>query len=144
MSSFLAGFEVAASGLQAHRARLNVITSNLANSETTRTAEGGPYRRLQTALQAVDVPGETFGRALDSAVRGVRVAGVVEDESSPLRRVHDPAHPDADAQGFVDLPNVEVLREMVDMMVSSRSYEANASAFETLKAMAMRAIQIGQ
>jgi flagellar basal-body rod protein FlgC len=144
MGTFLAGFEVAASGLQAHRTRLNVITSNLANSETTRTAEGGPYRRLQATLQTADVPGHGFGREWSRAVSGVRVSGVVEDQDAPLRRVHDPAHPDADAEGFVDLPNVEVLREMVDMMVASRSYEANAAAFETLKGMAMRAIQIGQ
>lgn len=139
--SFLYGMEVAASGLRMQRARMNVISSNLANAETTRTAEGGAYRRRQVVIEAKPV--ETFGAALDEAVRGVSVQSIKVDEETPLRTVFDPSHPDANKQGFVDMPNVNMMEEMVDMMVASRGYEANATAFDALKSMAQRAMRIG-
>ncbi|MEC9443341.1 MAG: flagellar basal body rod protein FlgC [Myxococcota bacterium] len=139
--SFLQGFEVSASGLRTQRARMNVISSNLANAETTRTANGGPYLRKQVVLRAQ--PMQSFDAHLEGAVHGVQVQGVQEDTQTPTQRVYDPGHPDADGAGYVELPNVNVLEEMVDMITASRSYEANATAFDTLKSMAQRALQIG-
>lgn len=120
---------------------MNVISSNLANAETTRTAEGGPYRRKQVILRAQSSQG--FEQHMDTAVQGVSVEGIQADTTSPTQRVYDPGHPDSDGAGYVELPNVNVLEEMVDMITASRSYEANATAFDTLKSMAQRALQIG-
>ena len=139
--SFLQGFEISASGFRSHRSRMNVISSNLANAETTRTADGGPYLRKQVILRAQ--PMESFDAHLEGAVHGVEVQGVQQDTKTPTQRVYDPGHPDSDAAGYVELPNVNVLEEMVDMITASRSYEANATAFDTLKSMAQRALQIG-
>ena len=141
MSGFIHGMEAASSALNLHRARMNVTSSNLANAETTRTAQGGPYVRQQVVARAVPVA-DAFGQALDQAVRGVAVERI-EDDPSPPRQVYDPGHPDADAAGYVAMPNVNVLEEMVEMIAASRSYEASATAFDTLKSMAQRALQIG-
>lgn len=141
MSGFIHGMEVASSALQLHRTRMNVTSSNLANAETTRTANGGPYVRKQVVARAVGVA-DQFGAELDSAVRGVAVERV-EDDPTPARLVFDPGHPDANPEGYVEMPNVNVLEEMVEMITASRSYEASATAFDTLKSMAQRALQIG-
>lgn len=138
--SFLKGFETSASGLHAQRTRMNVTSSNLANAETTRTAEGGPYIRKQAILEARPLE---FGAALGEAVQAVRVRGVEDDQVRPTHFVYDPGHPDARPDGYVEMPNVNVVEEMTDMITASRSYEANATAFETLKRMAMRALSIG-
>ena len=143
MSSFITGFEVAASGMSAQRTRLSVISSNVANAQTTRGVDGLPYRRLAVSLEEAPID-SGFDRALEGAARGVNVSDVALENTTPMRRVYEPAHPDADPDGFVDYPNVRLLEEMVDMMMASRSYEANAASFETLKGMAMRALQIGQ
>lgn len=116
--------DVSASALQAGRARLDAITENIANVETTRTGDGGPYRRQQVVLSTVSVGGE--GGA--SSLVGVRVAGIQPD-ASPLRRVYNPSHPDADADGYVLMPNVDLPTEMADMVLAARAYEANAAAF---------------
>lgn len=139
--SFLTGMEVAASGLSAQRTRLDVTASNLANAETTRTAEGGPYRRRQVIFEAQRA--EDFGNQLDGAVRRVDVTDIQVDEVTPGRLVYDPGHPDADLEGYVEMPNVDVVEEMTEMVMASRSYEANATSFETLKKMAQRALSIG-
>ena len=138
--SFLSGFDVAASGLSAQRSRLNVTASNLANAETTKTENGGPYLRRQVTFTA----GRTeFANALDGAVQRVNVTAVTEDTTSPTRMVFDPGHPDARPDGYVEMPNVNVVEEMTEMITASRSYEANATSFETLKKMALRALSIG-
>ncbi len=134
-------FNVSASGLSAQRTRLQTISSNLANAHTTRTEEGGPYKRQTPVFEAEVV--DPFGDALDRELASVRVAGTREDPT-PGPLVHDPDHPDADADGYVQMPNVDVLAEMVDLMNTSRSYEANANVVDTTRDMAMRALEIGR
>jgi len=129
------GFNILSSGMSAQRTRLDIVGSNLANAHTTRTADGGPYQRRE----AVFVVEETG----DGETAGVRVAGVQRD-ASPGPVVHDPGHPDADADGYVHLPNVNVVEEMVDMMTAARSFEANVQAFQTLREMVQQAINIGR
>lgn len=138
--SFIKGFDIAASALAAQRTRLTVTASNLANAETTRTAEGGAYRRQQAVFQASE---SQFGEALDAAVSRVQVVAIQNDEVSPMRFEYDPGHPDARPDGYVEYPNVNIVEEMAEMVVASRSYEANATSFETLKKMALRALNIG-
>ncbi|MEW5849336.1 MAG: flagellar basal body rod protein FlgC [Myxococcota bacterium] len=134
---FFAAFRVSASGLAAQRERVDIATGNLANAESTRGPDGQPYRRRDPVLEAV-----TFEDALAGAeTPAVRVAEVVQDPT-PGKRVYQPGHPDADAQGFVTYPNVDPVHEMVNLMSASRGYEANATSFETLKAMAQRALEI--
>lgn len=137
--SFTAGFDIAASGLSAQRARLNATSSNLANAETTRTENGEVYRRKQVIFQS-KAEGE-FDNQLGTAMRGVEV-NEIADDPSPTRWAYEPGHPDANADGFVEYPNVNVVEEMAEMVVASRSYEANATAFETLKSMAQRALTL--
>lgn len=136
--SFNAGFNIAASGLSAQRARLNVVSSNLANAETTRTQDGGPYRRRQAIFQT---HGASFQDDISQALQGVQVSEIEEDQT-PTRWVWEPGHPDANEDGFVEYPNVNIVEEMTDMIVASRSYEANVTSFQTLKQMAQRALAI--
>ncbi len=139
--------DILSSGLQAQRLRLEVTAENLANAHTTRTPEGGPYLRKDPVFEAVLADAGTEGAGLDGSGPGlhkVQVADVVRDSSNVVT-VHDPSHPDADpVTGNVRLPNVNVVHEMVNMMTASRSYEANATAFETLKQMANKAIDLGR
>lgn len=138
--SFIKGFDIAASALTAQRTRLTVTASNLANAETTRTAEGGAYQRQQVVFQTAAA---RFGDTLnDAAVSRVEVASVQADQRD-MRLVWDPEHPDARPDGYVEYPNVNVVEEMAEMVVASRSYEANVTSFETLKKMALRALNIG-
>jgi flagellar basal-body rod protein FlgC len=142
--SFFGALDVSASGLSAERMRMDVTAENLANAETTRGANGQPYRRKEVVLQQVG--GGGFGSALASAVGsvpgapaqqqagGVEVSGIVQDQSAP-RMVYDPGHPDANAQGYVAMPNVNPVTEMVDLISSSRAYEANVTAMQTAKSM---------
>ncbi len=138
------GLEIAASGMAAQRSRLHVVSSNLANASTTRTEDGGPYRRqepvFETDLSAADLDG---GDPAGAALRAVRVAEVREDES-PGPVVYDPDHPDADEDGNVQLPNVNPVEEMVDMITAARSFEANVQSFQTLRQMSVRALDIGR
>ena len=125
-------FDISASGLSAQRARLDIIASNIANVETTRTPNGGPYRRLQAIFASQpERPG------------GVEMIGIVTDPREP-RRVYQPGHPEADSQGFVAYPNVNIVEEMVDLVSAARSYEANAAAFNAAKSMAQRALDLGR
>jgi flagellar basal-body rod protein FlgC len=133
---------VSASGLAAQLRRMEVITENLANSETTRMAGGGPYRRKALLLQATD--GAGFAAALGDGrapAGGVRVTGVVES-AEPPRRVHRPDHPHAGPDGFVSLPNVNPMTEMVDMLATTRAYEANATAFQAAKSMGVKLLEL--
>jgi flagellar basal-body rod protein FlgC len=140
--------DVAGSGLSAERLRMDVTSENLANAQTTKGADGQPYRRKEVVLQQAGAAG-TFGSALTvamgrgsaSAVRGVQVAGIVED-ASPLKRIYDPGHPDADKSGYVTMPNVNTVTEMTDLISSSRAYEANVTAMQTAKQLFVKTLDI--
>jgi flagellar basal-body rod protein FlgC len=121
---------------------MDVTAENLANAQSTRTANGqGPYRRKEVVLQEAGSGTQaSFAESLQAA-RGVRVAGIVEDPTPP-RRVYDPGHPDADAQGYVTMPNVNTVTEMTDLIGASRAYEANVTAMQTTKAMFARTLDL--
>jgi len=141
---FLSSLKVSASALSAERVRVNLASSNLANAETTRGPDGKPYRRLDPVMEAVPFEATlTAVNAGDPAtgVAGVRVAEVVQDES-PGRRVYSPSHPDADPDGYVTLPNVNPVHEIVNLISAQKAYDANATAIDTLKTMAQRALDI--
>jgi flagellar basal-body rod protein FlgC len=125
---------------------MNLISSNLANINTTRTSEGGPYKRKDAVFTAVPLEGQ-FGKALDSAsrqqVRQVVVSEIVEDKNPP-RLQYDPSHPDANAQGYVAMPNINVIEEMADMISATRMYEANVTAAQAAKNMALKTLEIGR
>jgi flagellar basal-body rod protein FlgC len=133
---------ISASGMAAQRARMDAISDNLANSETSVTAGGGPYRRKVVVLQAADERSfpAVLRRAGDPA-DGVRVADVRETSDVP-RRVYQPGHPQADREGFVALPNVNPITEMVDMLLTTRAYEANAAAFQAAKSMGAKLLEL--
>jgi len=142
---------ISASALGAQRLRLDVIANNIANAETTRTAEGGPYRRQDVVFAAQGrtdfLPMLLAARrgqlAPGSTGAGVRVAQIVADEE-PGARVYDPVHPDADADGYVTMPNVNLVTEMTNMLSATRSYEANLSVVDAFQRMALRALDIGR
>jgi len=138
----LNALEISATGLAAQRIRLNVVAENLANAETTRTADGGPYRRKLVVFGAEAA--DTFGAALDAAgASSVKVLSI-EESGEPARMIHQPSHPDANAEGYVMLPNVNPLLEMVDLLAASRAYEANVTAVQAAKSMANKALEIGR
>jgi flagellar basal-body rod protein FlgC len=139
---FLSALRISSSGLAAERVRVNLASSNLANAESTRGPDGKPYQRLDPVLEAVPF-GDQLARADGAEPMSVRVAQVKADDG-PGRRVYDPSHPDADGQGFVVLPDVNPIHEVVNLMSASRAYDANASAVETLKTMAQRALDIAR
>jgi flagellar basal-body rod protein FlgC len=138
------------SALDAQRRRLNVIASNLANAQSTHTATGGPYRRRDVVFEAAPVT-PRFNRLFKQAAmglggkepQGVRVSRVVEDRK-PGQAIYDPKHPDADAKGYVVMPNVNVMEEMVNMIGASRAYEANVQAISATRTMWNRALEIGK
>lgn len=146
----LSSMEISASGLSAQRTRLNIISQNLANAETTRTAGGGPYRRQVTVFaahpfvshldQSADAPSQD--RHQDPR-RGVAVEGIYYDNSD-FRMVYDPGNPDANEAGYVEYPNVDVVTEMTNLIMATRSYEANVTAVNSSKTMAMKALEIGR
>lgn len=138
----------AASGLTAERFRLDVISNNIANANTTRTAAGGAYRRQMVVFQPRTSQSASFLQLLKQEQQalsgaGVRVVGIKEDQA-PLRTVYDPTHPDANAQGYVEMPNVHIVTEMVDMIGATRAYEANVAAVNAAKSMALKALEIGR
>lgn len=139
--SFLKGFEVASSGLTAQRTRMNITASNLANAETTETEDGGPYIRKKPSFETD--PQTDYQGTFSEAVQGVDVKKISEDTKNATKTVYEPSHPDANGEGYVEKPNINVTEEMTEMISSSRSYEANATAFKTLKSMAQQALQIG-
>ncbi|MFZ5776051.1 MAG: flagellar basal body rod protein FlgC [Thermodesulfobacteriota bacterium] len=142
----LTAMQISASGLKAERARLNIAAMNLANANTTRTMEGGPYRAKSVVFEAKPLEGVNFRDTLNSTterLRQVEVVQVVEDQA-PFKDVYDPTHPDADANGIVHFPNVNVAEQMVDMMGARRGYEANVTALDAAKSMALKALDIGR
>jgi len=143
---FFDALATSSSGLSAQRLRMNLISGNLANANTTRTAEGGPYRRRE-AVFAAGPEGASFGELLEKQRRlslpHVKVVDIFTDQSQPIRKF-DPRHPDADAQGYVSLPNINVMEEMVNLISATRSYEANIAAIRSAKDMALKALEIGK
>lgn len=139
--------KVSATGLSAERARMDVISSNIANANSTRSAEGGAYRRQVALLSAVKEQTANFKNLVKNALHksqgGVRVVSIVDDPS-PLKSVYDPSHPDANADGYVEYPNVDVMKEMVEMITASRAYEANVTVLNSTKSMALKTLEIGK
>jgi flagellar basal-body rod protein FlgC len=140
--SFLTSLVVSGSALNAERLRVDLASANLANAHSTRSTEGGPYRRRDPIFSAAPVS-STFSSELARAIRGVQVQKVVLDPRPP-REVFDPSHPDADAQGIVRMPNVEVVEETVNLMNAARAYEANLMAIRSGRQMAERALTLGR
>jgi flagellar basal-body rod protein FlgC len=142
-------FEISGSGLTAQRLRMDAIANNIANVNTTRTAEGGPYRRQRVVFEPrreeaqflLPLSGELRTRKQSGA--GVRVVGVSADPA-PAKMVYDPGHPDADSRGYVAMPNIQLVNEMVDMISATRAYEANIAALNSAKSMANKALEIGR
>ena len=143
---FFSAINVSSSALTAERTRMNLISSNLANANATRTPEGGPYKRKDAVFSATPMEGR-FNRVLDGAtgqqVRQVQITQIVEDQNPP-RLQYDPSHPDANPQGYVSMPNVNVVEEMADMIGATRVYEANITAVQAAKSMAMKTLEIGK
>lgn len=164
MSAFLNSFDISGYGLSAQRARVNVISSNIANAQTTRTEEGGPYRRREVIFKALDFnkilndrlmentgdngysdpldEGE-FNKKVNPPIMSVLVDKIVRDDKAPLMK-HEPGHPDANAEGYVAYPNINPVIEMADLIEATRSYQANVAAFQSVKTMAQSAMSILQ
>ncbi len=147
MSDFLSGFRIGGSGMAAQRARQNSISSNIANINTTRTPEGGPYRRKDVVFTAMP-DAKSFGDILSvndpkADFNRVQVTDVVSDKRAPLLK-YDPTHPDANEEGYVAFPNINMMEEMTNMVQATRSYEANVQAIQATKDMALSALEIGR
>ncbi len=148
---FLNSFDIAASGMSAQRTRLDIASENIANVDTTRTASGGPYRRKDVVLESFgdgsfnDVLKKYTGLTSKTGQKnaGVRVSQIIEDDRE-VKRVYNPDSPDADEEGYVNMPNVDVLKETTDAMSATRSYEADVTAFNAIKSMASKALEIGK
>lgn len=143
---FLSSLNISGSGLTAQKLRMDVISQNIANSEVTRTESGTPYRRKMVVLSSIN-GSNSFRDALDQATKvktgGVQVQSIIEDQAD-LVPVYNPSHPDANEEGYVMMPNVNTAQEMIDMLGASRAYEANVTAFNATKAMALKALEIGR
>jgi flagellar basal-body rod protein FlgC len=147
--AFLNSLDIAGSGLTATRLRMDVISENIANASTTRTEKGGPYRRQAVVYQSVK--NQSFQQLLNHNVNntsnpskgGVKVQKIVEDQSD-FTPVYNPSHPDADENGYVMMPNVDPIQEMIDMMAATRAYDLNLSAVNAIKSMATKALEIGR
>jgi len=164
MSQFLNSFDISGYGLSAQRARVNVISSNIANAQTTRTEEGGPYRRRQVMFKAIDFnkvlndrlmantgdkgysdPLEEgqLNKMVNPPIMSVIVDKIMRDDKEPLMKF-EPGHPDANAEGYVAYPNINPVIEMADLIEATRSYQANVAAFQSVKTMAQSAMSIIQ
>lgn len=145
--SMFDSMEISSSGLAAQRTRMKTISSNIANINTTRTPGGGPYRRKETIFAAMpsnkSFHDELVSQEKDDGTRHVKVVGVVED-SRPPKMMYDPNHPDANEEGYVELPNVDLVEEVTNMMIAKRSFEANIAAINATKNMIMKSLEIGK
>jgi flagellar basal-body rod protein FlgC len=141
--NLITALDVNASGLTAQRQRAEVSSANLANSQTTRTLEGGAYRRKDVVFQTSSSFQSSLGSAMNESVQGVEVSGLLDD-TRPFERRYEPGHPDADKEGYVSYPNVNALEEMANLVEASRSYEANIAAMGIVKAMINRTLDIGK
>lgn len=144
--SFMNGMNVSASGMTAQRLRLDIISQNIANVNTTRDENGNTYRRKTVVFAEKDISpfGTVLMKTAGSVGNGVKVTEISEDTASELRKVYDPSHPDADEDGYVTYPNVNVVQEMTDMISATRSYEANVTAFNATKSMALKGLEVGK
>lgn len=145
---FLNSLDIGASALTAQRLRMDIISQNIANAETTRTENGGPYRRKMVVFEERSADGSFSDYLIKSSQdkligKGVRVAKIAEDPSA-FKKVYDPGNPDANAEGYVEMPNVDTITEMVDMISANRAYEANITAMNTTKSMALKTLEIGK
>jgi flagellar basal-body rod protein FlgC len=138
----ITSFKICGSGLAAQRAKLDIVSSNLANINTTRTPEGGPYRKKTVVFSAEKVDGN-FDSTMKGIVKSVKVDEIREDPNG-IKTVYDPAHPDADAKGFVAMPDINIMMEMADMMTASRAYEACVTAFDSTKNMISKTLEMGR
>jgi flagellar basal-body rod protein FlgC len=135
---------ISASGLKAQRTRMETVATNIANVHTTRTDEGGPFKKKDVVFSSVDVSQNTpFGSIFQERVEGVSVEEIVESVK-PFEQTHDPFHPDADSDGYVTFPNVNVMEEMADMIAATRAYEANVNVVNNTKEMFTKALEIGR
>lgn len=145
--NLFSSMDTSASGLTAERVRMDVISQNIANVNTTRTVQGGPYKRKLVVFK--EIQPDSFKSILDTVKakytgKGVEVVQIAEDDQTPLRKVYDPGHPDADQNGYVEYPNVNIVSEMVDMISATRAYEANVTAFNASKSMFQKSLEIGR
>lgn len=143
MLGVFSAMEVAASGLSAERTRMNTVASNLANARTTRTDAGGPYKRMDPVFEAVGLDNQRGVMATQGGVSLVKVARIQQD-TRPGMMVYEPGHPDANAGGYVEYPNVNAVEEMVNMITASRAYEAGVTTIDTVKQMGRSALDIGR
>ncbi len=150
--SFLQSLNISGSGLTAQRLRMDIISENLTNIDTTRTQDGGPYRRKMVVFSSTNQSNTLFNKMLynnineinnSNATRGVEVSEIIEDEE-PFKLAYNPTHPDANEDGYVEMPNVDNLKETVDMMEAVRAYQANITALNAIKQMASKALEIGK
>ena len=148
--AFLSSFDICASGLSAQRLRMDIAAENITNMDTTRTESGGAYRRKVVVFESYGsgtfreaLKAASLGRGFQSKSAGVRVAAIVEDDRE-MKKVYNPGHPDADENGFVEMPNVDILKETADSMSATRSYDANVTALNAMKLMAQKALEIGK
>jgi flagellar basal-body rod protein FlgC len=143
---FFDALNTSSAALSAQRLRMNLISGNLANVNTTRTSEGGPYRRKEAVFAAQPL-NQSFKQILadrqNNTIASVKVARVIEDRNPPVMK-YDPQHPDADAKGYVAMPNINLMEEMVNMISATRGYEANVTALKAAKDMALKALEIGR
>jgi flagellar basal-body rod protein FlgC len=144
--SVMGGMNVSASGMSAQRLRLDIISQNIANVNTTRDENGNVYRRKTVVFAEKDM--SSFGNILQYTAGttgdGVKVTEITEDTKTQMRKVYDPSHPDADEDGYVTYPNVNTVQEMTDMIDATRAYEANVTAFNATKNMALKGLEVGK
>ncbi len=150
--SFLQSLNISGSGLTAQRLRMDIISENLTNIDTTRTQDGGPYRRKMVVFSSTNQSNTLFNKMLynnineinnSNTTRGVEVSEIIEDEE-PFKLAYNPTHPDANEDGYVEMPNVDNLKETVDMMEAVRAYQSNITALNAIKQMASKALEIGK
>lgn len=135
-------FKISASGMKAQRTRMEVVASNLSNVHTTSTDEGGPYRKKDVVFKAIDVlEDKSFGGTLSKKIEGVKAESIQESEK-PMQKVFSPSHPDADEEGYVTYPNVNLMEEMTDMVAATRAYEANVNVLNTTKDMFLKTLDL--
>ncbi len=140
--NFLKSLETSASGLYAQRKRMDIIASNLANIETTRTEKGGPYRRKMVVMGTKEID-QDFDKMFNSSVKGVQIEDIVEDQA-PFKQVYNPSHPDADSDGYLYKPNIDLIVETTNMLMARRAFEANIAAIKATRQMIIKALEIGR